>query len=172
MFFANNGTSSQVALTKITIGDLAVASKSLLAFHNTWQLSSLGLNSGSTWGWFLTSNKTITKATFYNPDNDPSVVLHAKYTCNSGCGGGTPSIGITTKFLRTTGQSDTVSSEDTGNCSQSGSDFLCNILPDPALNNVFDSAFYLNYTGIVNGNSCTVSGNPGIIGPAPGCSWR
>lgn len=177
-----SGNSTNVAETKSPIGDLSSASKSLLAFHITWGIRynappygpSFDLRQATEWGYFLTTNATGYDQAYYHEvaNFDPNILLEVYFACDSGCSTANPTIGEYVAFRRTVGAptNNTIYSENNG-CDQTGSYYVCD--KQLAANGLFafDSAVYLNYTGVVGPSVCTVTGNPGVIGPAPGCSW-
>ena len=178
-FHALQANATLVAISNATIGDLSTASKYLLGITQAIGFTQLGTL--KTFGYYLTTNRTlphhaIGSPSLYDPQSDPSVVLVANFYCKTGCGGTSPSVEEDINLLRTIGQRDTILSEQTGGCFN-GSVFLCNTqtisttsCPNGSFVGCISSAVYLNYTGVTNGNTCTITNINGI-NPAPGCSW-
>jgi len=178
---ASHSNATLIALSKTTIGDLSSASKYLLGFSQSFGISNL-LTANSRWGYYLTTNGTIPRhdlgsSNNYDPENDPSVVLSDSFFCDANCSSANIGLQDNIFLLRTIGKGDTIRSEATS-CG-SGPHFLCDsqtiptgfvTCPNGSFTGCVSSALYLNFTGVVNGNSCTITNGNGI-GPAAGCSW-
>ena len=171
-------TTTGVALTKTTIGDLNPASKNLLGIYlitqpNFQHARDVGTDFTGTWGYYLTINGTVPthnigSATAYDPLEDPSVALVVYMKCNSGCSSGTTVLGEVASFQRKSGE--TIASEQSGECLGAGSTYLCQTQSKPyATYQSVYSTLLLNYTGVPNSNGCSIP-TPGVIRGA-GCSW-
>src|SRR5439155_17840545 len=179
---ASHSNATLIALSKTTIGDLSVASKYLLGFSQSFGISNR-LSLHSRWRYYLTTKGTIPRHDLgssqdYNPADDPSVLLHDVYFCDSNCSSANIAVEDRVHFLRTIGKGDTISSEAPSSCN-AGPSFICDsqtiptgfvTCPNGSFTACVSSALYLNFTGVVNGNSCTITNSNGI-GPAAGCSW-
>src|SRR5919109_431408 len=181
------GNGTAIAITKVPIGDLGVATGKVLAINSTWFQrgvdglgNTISSSTGADFGYFLTINSTVSNSKTYDPYNDPNVVLLDRIKCVTNCTSpwaGSPTVGYqyTIYMLRNFGQgtNETIGKEDFG-CTvppASGSCYM-NIqsnfvMSNTVVTNYNLNSLYMNFTGQ------TLS-NPNCSGAAlltSSCTW-